>query len=133
MRQKILKGLLIIYGVFVAVDMFERITRNNQSIGAAFIQSAMLPVHVAGTLFQLALNPSAWGDALNVSAVTIKSVFSSADPAQTVSDGYDAVVALARGGKQANNTIMLPQPAVNNPEIVSQADNIPTDPRYIAQ
>ena len=131
MNKRILHGLLIVYGVYVAIDMFLRIRRENKPIAQSFLESAMLPVHVAGTTTQLVLQPNKWGSAAAIVVDTAKAMFTSGDAASTLDKGYDALIELTRAQPTSKATIELPQPPINNPEIVTQADAPVTDPRYI--
>lgn len=131
MKRSLLKGILLVYGTFVAVQMFTLMTRENRPILAAFLESALVPVHIVGTLLQLLFRPQYWMAALQVSLQTVKNAFTSPDPAFEVERGYDAIILLARG-EPTPEMELPPSTRINNPEIVQQADVPATDPHFVA-
>jgi len=124
MNKTILKGILLTYGAYVAVDMFCRITKENKPILQSFLEASLIPFHVAGTVAQIAVSPSKYGTACHIINQMAHDLFDPASPvAEDIETGYDALVLLARDtGFNTSVAPEFPQPRANNPEIVQQAD-----------
>lgn len=130
MKKTFLKGAFLVYGTFVAIDMFLKI-REGKPILQAFLESAMIPIHVAGTTVQLLLAPQKWPAAITILSQMVNDLFDpAASPAQDVETGYDALVMLIRGEPDTTKPDTGEQRPVNNPEIVQQTDVQTSDPLY---